>query len=79
MPLIAFGKPKTKVVPLNKGCLVNDIKCKPSVATRVTTANYMKVPVSKSTKFWKGIKHGTQLIVNVANNSIDQLLITGQK
>lgn len=79
MPLITFGKAKTKIIPLNKNCLVNDIKCKPSVAARVTTANYIVVPISNSTKFWKGISHGTKLNVNVSNGSVDQLLITGQK
>ena len=78
MPLISFGKPKKKIVQIKKSCFVNATKCKPSIASKVTIANYMTVPVANTSTMRKSVKHGTKLTVTVANGSVNQLSVTGK-
>jgi hypothetical protein len=41
MPLIGMGNPKITPVSLNKSCYCNAIDCKPSVASRINTQNFV--------------------------------------
>ena len=75
MPFIKFGKPKTKLVALNKSCLINDSKCKPNISSQVHTVNYMTVPSSARISSEK-VKRGTPVKIEVRNHSVDQLTVT---
>lgn len=50
MPFISVGKPKDKKVPLDKKCIINAKKCKPTVSKQVVSSNYMKIPLKSSAK-----------------------------
>ena len=71
MPLMKMGKPKTVRVGLNKGCLINDTKCKPTVSSTITSANYITIPTSSG----EGLtgEYGKTVKIEVRNHSVDQL------
>lgn len=75
LPLIPFGKPKQKMVPISSSCLINDSGCKPQVSAQVRTVNYITVPTNGRIDASK-VKHGTSLRIEVRNNSVDQLTVT---
>lgn len=81
IPLVKFGKPKSKTIALSKNCYVNASDCKPSIASKVKTVNYIKVPLSAncSIKPRAKTKHGVALKINVNHNSPDQLSVLGKK
>ena len=74
MPLMKMGKPKVIQVGLNKSCLINDPKCRPTVATQVRSANYTAVPTSGG----RGMsgKYGDKVRLEVRNHSVDQMTAT---
>ena len=41
MPMIGMGEPRITPVSLNKSCYCNANECKPSIASRVRTQNYV--------------------------------------
>lgn len=76
LPLIPFGLPNSKMVPLNKSCVINDSKCRPQISSQVRSVNYVTLPVAKGIDGRK-IKHGTKVKIEVTNKSVDQLTVTG--
>lgn len=75
LPLIPFAKPNSKMVPLNKGCIINDSKCRPQISSQVRSVNYITVPVAEGLD-GRNIKHGTKVRIDVTNHSVDQLVVT---
>lgn len=76
MPFIKFDKPKSKLVSLNKNCILNDSKCKPNISSQVHTINYMTVPIDVKKIPDTSIKKGTEVRIEVRNHSVDQLTVT---
>lgn len=75
MPLISFGKPKKKSVPVKKSCFSNAKKCSPSVSRKIKSKNYIDIPVAS--RAWVRAKHGTKLKIAVKHNDIDQMSVKG--
>ena len=46
MPHISMGNPKTTPVALNKSCYINANDCKPSIAAKIDTQNYVTAKAS---------------------------------
>lgn len=78
LPFISFSKPKSKVVPINKSCIINDSKCKPIIASSVKTVNYITIPHDDVVN-GSLVEFGTRVVIKVKNNSPDQLTITHDK
>ena len=76
MPLVKSGKPKKKSKPIKKSCFSNAKKCKPSVASKVRTKNYIDIPIATDTRF--KASSGKKLKINVKHNDIDQLTVGGR-
>ena len=77
MPNIPMGKPKTFPVYLNKSCYCNASACRPNVATRLSSQNYITVPPLDNRSFrlphfW----YGDTLQIEVHNKNVDQLFIS---
>jgi hypothetical protein len=75
LPLIPLAKPKSKQVALSNSCFVNDSECKPQCASQVKTVNYITVPTNGRIDASK-VTYGTELRIEVRNNSVDQLTVT---
>ena len=77
MPDIPLGKPKSTPVPLNKSCYINDKKCKPSVATQISSQNYITVPPQDNRGFQLPWFHqGDRIFVEVRNQNPDNLFLS---
>lgn len=48
LPLISFDHPKTSVHSLSTSGMLNASTCKPPVSANVTTRNYIRIPIAKS-------------------------------
>lgn len=81
LPLVTFGKPKSKIVALSKNCFINANDCKPSISTKVKIINYIKIPLSASAtlKSSTKIKHGTSLKISVKHSNPDELTVLSKK
>ena len=75
LPLIPFDNPKSEMVPLNTGCIINDSSCRPMISSQVTSVNYITVPVAEGLD-GENIEHGTKVRIDVTNNSVDQLVVS---
>ena len=80
LPLVAFGKPKEKQVALTKACYINAKECKPSIASKVTTVNYLDIPIAKTSELKpEKIKHGTTLRIDIKNQSVEFMTVVSKK
>ena len=79
IPLISFGKAKSKNVVINKGCFLNASKCKPSMASQIKSVNYISIPRASNTSFPTKMSHGAKVTVKIPNHNIDNMSITGMK
>lgn len=76
MPWVMGGKPKTTPVSINKGIIINDGACKPTVSSKATQQNYILVPRFSNTDYeYKadihGIIHsGAKFLVNFVESNI---------
>lgn len=77
LPLVTFGKPKTKDVTLKSSCFVNASKCRPSISSKVKTKNYIDVAVS-STASIDSASHGTKLKISVRDGTVNYLSVEGK-
>lgn len=83
MPKIGRGKPKSSPVSINKGILINDPVCKPSVSTVKQQQNYLAVPVFENVDYEpKGddakIMHpGEKFIVRFPDSNVLEYHATG--
>lgn len=79
IPLVTFGKAKSKNVAINKGCFLNASTCKPSMSSQVKSVNYILVPRASNGSFPMKMKHGTKVTVNIPNSNIDNMSISSIK
>lgn len=78
LPLISFGRPSKKSVSLNRNCFCNTSACKPSVASRVTSTNYVDIPLSTNT-FITETSHGEEVKIEIFNGNVDNMYVLGYK
>lgn len=77
MPAIPRGTPKTTSVSLNKACFINDVKCAPSISSRISTQNYVTVPPQANRSFQLPVFYpGSRVFVEVHNLNPDKLFVT---
>ena len=74
-PLLSCGKPKSKLVTLDKTCMINDKKCKPKVSAKVRSVNYITIPTDSSINA-KLVKYGTKVRLKSRNDNVDTLCAT---
>lgn len=53
MALMPKVKKKTKKVSISKGCYINDITCRPTIASSIKTQTYIDVKVNRKAEFEK--------------------------
>ena len=79
MPMISFGVMSTSSKPINKSCFCNDSKCKPSVASSLTTQNYLIVPVYDNNEFNLPIfRLGAAMQVEALSGDYNELWISNR-
>jgi hypothetical protein len=79
MPLIPKGKQTQVTTSLNKACYINDTSCKPSIATRIGTQNYITVKVFPNRSFRKNVfLNGSDLMVEIFNSDVHNMMISNK-
>lgn len=75
MTLIAMGdKPKATKETLDKNCVINAKKCKPTIAKTINTLNYMTIPCDTQVN-GAMVEKGTKVQLQVRNGSPDQVIV----
>jgi hypothetical protein len=74
LPLISFGSPSSTSVPLSKNCFCNASACKPSVASSVTSRNYIDIPMGDDSNIYAS-SSGRELKIGIVNGNVDKMYI----
>lgn len=74
-PLVKYGKPQSKLVTLDKNCIINDKTCKPKISSKIRSVNYITVPTD-STITASLCKYGTTVRLKSIDNNVDTIIAT---